>query len=125
MTLVQSNKAELLNHAIAALTGPLQNRYGFAWKGLLIRPPQSADEIVAEGHALRHCVGTGGYIKDMAQGQYFILFVRRSERPDEPFFTMEDSNNAVVQCRGQNNCAMPEEVAKFLAEFRKRKLKVE
>lgn len=35
-------------------------RYAFQWRGLLIRPAASQRELVAEGDALHHCVGTYG-----------------------------------------------------------------
>jgi hypothetical protein len=121
--LVRTNRAALLDKAIAAMAEALQNRYGFAWKGLIVRAPVSAAEIIAEGHALRHCAGTGAYIENMAKGQGCILFIRRIERPYDPFFTMEIRDEMVIQCRGANNCGMADDVRKFVAEFQRKKLR--
>jgi len=123
MLLYKADESDVLNKAIVDLCDPLQNRYGFAWKGMLVRSPVSVDEIVADGHALRHCVGTGSYIKNMAKGKCFILFVRRIEKPDDPFFTVELRYNMMIQCRGSNNCGMTEEVKPFIAQWQKKKLK--
>ena len=92
-------------------------------KGLLIVVPKCAEEIRKEGRALHHCVGT--YVERVARGETLILFVRREENPEEPYFTMEFKNGKVAQCRGKNNCAMPKDVKAFVEEFEKRMNKEE
>lgn len=74
-----------------------------AWEkdGLMIRLPVNGDEIVAEGKALHHCVG--GYVERMANGKTAILFIRRIDEPDTPFFTLEWLNGKVQQCKTLNN----------------------
>ncbi len=74
-----------------------------AWSadGLLIRPPVDAGDLVAEGSALIHCVGR--YVGDMAKGKTTILFIRRAEEPDKPFYTLEWRGGQVIQCRTKNN----------------------
>lgn len=67
-----------------------------------IRQPVSTDEIVAEGQKLSHCVG--GYAERHATGKLTIMFLRRKSAPDEPYYTMEVSNDyKIVQCRGYKN----------------------
>ena len=68
---------------------------------LLIRWPLTGDEIIREGQALHHCVG--GYVQRAADGVTTILFIRRKEDPDTPFFTLEWSGERVVQCKGTKN----------------------
>ena len=78
-----------------------------AWRyeadGLLIRPAADADELIAEGGALHHCVG--GYADRMADGETDIFFVRRLDAPDEPYYTLELKNRSVVQCRTLHNAS--------------------
>lgn len=78
-----------------------------AWRyeadGLLIRPAEDADELIAEGAALHHCVG--GYADRMADGETAIFFVRRLDEPDEPYYTLELKNRSVVQCRTLHNAS--------------------
>ena len=76
---------------------------GLCWErdGLLIRPAMTPDELTAEGTILHHCVG--GYVERMADGKTTILFVRRAEAPDVPFFTLEWKDGAVIQCRTLHN----------------------
>lgn len=120
MNLVETGKKELLDNAIHSLYEALYSRFYFVWKGMFIRPPTSTDEIIAEGHKLHHCVGTGSYIENMAKGKSCILFIRNVSNPDTPFFTMEFRDNSVSQCRGKNNCSMTKEVKKFLIAWQKK-----
>lgn len=76
--------------------------YEYSEDGLTVRLPKSMDEIVQEGAALSHCVG--GYAKRHANGQTTILFLRRSEEPDTPYYTMEiDKAGNIRQCYGYKN----------------------
>jgi maltose-binding protein MalE len=117
MKYVKAEKKELVDKAITSLYEPLYSRYFFVWKGLMIRPPTTTDEIIAEGHKLHHCIGSGNYIENMAKGNNCILFVRYAKQPDNPFFTMELRNNKVVQCRGKHNCGMTKEVKQFVTKW--------
>lgn len=71
--------------------------------GLLIRPAEDADELIAEGDSLHHCVG--GYADRMADGETAIFFVRQLDAPDEPYYTLELGNQSVVQCRTLYNAS--------------------
>lgn len=72
-------------------------RWRYEAGGLLIRPAADADELIAEGASLHHCVG--GYADRMADGETAIFFIRRADEPDEPYYTLELRNQSVVQCR--------------------------
>lgn len=52
----QKDKAN--DRAIVNAYSELKQQYGFHRDGLMIVPPRSAAEIIREGHALHHCVGT-------------------------------------------------------------------
>lgn len=65
----------------------LQKLYEFEFDGLLIKVPESAQEIVDEGKALAHCVG--GYAERHITGKLDILFLRDASRPDTPMVTIE------------------------------------
>ena len=79
--------------------------------GLLIRPCKSQLEMIAEGKALHHCVG--GYARTHAAGGTSILFVRKIDAPDIPYYTLEYSGGRVVQNRGNKNCSKTPEVQEF------------
>lgn len=80
---------------------------------LLIRPAASAAELRAEGEALGHCVG--GYADRVWKGICAILFIRKTDSPEDPFYTLElNSKGKVVQCRGKSNRDMTEAVKAFV-----------
>ena len=86
--------------------------------GLVLVVPRNGDEIKAEGETLHHCVG--GYVERVAKGETSIFFVRKTEAPEKPYFTMEYRENRVTQCRGYKNCGMPPEVEAFVKVFEKK-----
>ena len=81
--------------------------------GLLIRPCTDEAELIQEGKSLHHCVAS--YAKDHASGKTAILFIRKVEAPDKPFFTLEfdEKRQTVRQNRGLRNCDRTPEVAAF------------
>lgn len=87
-------------------------------KGLILVVPKDASDIKHEGEVLHHCVG--GYVNKVAKGETIILFVRKVDEPDTPYFTMEYRDNHVIQCRGSHNCEMPSEVKAFVNVFEKK-----
>lgn len=80
----------------------LQQKYGKVGAKYFIRIPQTPSEVIAEGQALHHCVGGYSYISEHAAGRNPILFLRRTDDPDTPFYTMEINvrTNAIIQCEG-------------------------
>ena len=117
--LLESKANAKYNRAIAKLSSKLNEQYGFKTKNLLIRAPKNANEITAEGQKLRHCVGRNDqdYIKDMANRETIILFVRQISKPDKPFYTVEITDNKIRQVRGYDNEGKTPEVEKFMKQF--------
>lgn len=81
----------------------LRRQYCFSACGLVLRPYESAGEVIAEGHALDICIGT--YAEGYLAGRNIICCLRRAEEPDEPWRAVEFStrDGAVVQDRGYKN----------------------
>jgi len=77
---------------------------------------QSPGQLLAEGEALHHCVGKMGYDKKVVDGQSLIFFVRRADKLDEPFVTMEYSpkTHKVLQLYGKGNTRPSEEVQNYI-----------
>lgn len=105
---------------IFAENADVKDAFAIKGKGLILRVPQSADEIKEEGSKLHHCVGT--YIERVARGETMILFIRKDSDPDTPYYTLEWQNNQVVQCRGSHNKNMTAEVKAFVEVFEKKML---
>ena len=106
----------IYNKRIAADFERLEQRYHFQSGGLLVTAPHSADELVTEGHKLRHCVG--GYIKKVACNDCTILFIREAKRPDKPFCTVELQNGDIYQARVYKNHQPPAKVQRFIDRWK-------
>ena len=81
-------------------------------KKLQIVCPKQTDDLIAEGQALHHCVGT--YIERVAAKKCLIVFVRRVEEPKKPYVTVEVRNGKIEQIHGDHNSDPTEEVKKFV-----------
>lgn len=76
--------------------------YEYSDNGLIVRLPRSIEEIIHEGSVLSHCVG--GYAERHAKGQTTIVFLRKADEPDKPYYTMEiDKASNIRQCYGYKN----------------------
>ena len=102
--------------AMEAVSGHLD----FEQDGMKIILPTTPDEIVAEGHALHHCVG--GYTDRVARKECIILFLRQCDNLEKPFYTVEIRNRQAVQVRGLRNCDATPEVKRFMDQFERRVL---
>ena len=108
-------KDELMVKGFQIAAKQIMKQFSFSAGGIMIVVPQTADDLTNEGKTLCHCVRT--YAERVARGETVILFVRKVEEPEKPYFTMEVSNGRIVQLRGKNNCAPKEDVRKFEKEF--------
>lgn len=79
----------------------LRRKYEFTFDGLTIIVPKTGAEIIAEGKAMKHCVG--GYADRHLLGKTTILFLRREEKSEKPFVTIEMNGEKLVQARGYMN----------------------
>lgn len=78
----------------------LRNKYFYMADGYVIRPANSAKEIVQEGRRLHHCVGGNGYLDKHNRGESYILFLRQEERQEIPYITVEIRNETIIQWYG-------------------------
>lgn len=69
--------------------------------GLLVKVPETAEELIKEGKKLHNCLAT--YVDRVARGETSIFFIRRIDEPDKPFYAMEYSNGQVRQLYTYNN----------------------
>ena len=81
--------------------------------------PKRASDLVEEGSALHHCVGT--YVEEHASGETTIVFIRNSDKLDRPLYTMEFRKKDIVQIRAKYNKKPPNEVFEA-AEIWKKKV---
>ncbi len=103
----------------------LRNQYFYEDDDYLIRPARSAEEIVAEGRVLHHCVGGDGYLNKHNTGQSTILFLRSKSAPETPYITIEISGTKIWQWYGIRD-TKPDEIAverwlrKYIKELKER-----
>lgn len=76
--------------------------------------------MIIEGKILDHCVGS--YAKRHADGQTTIFFIRKTDDPETPYYTLEYDFECmcILQNRGFKNCAPPEEVRAFAEKWNER-----
>lgn len=93
---------ERLNKLAAKLYDQRKEKFEYADDNFSIVVPKEMNKITKEGVYLHHCVG--GYISRVAEGRTNILFLRKNEEIDIPFFTIEVSNNnEIIQIHGLYN----------------------
>ena len=78
--------------------------------------PKSPSELIAEGAALSHCVGT--YVNRYINGMSKIFFMRESDNIDTPLVTIElNSENSLMQARGKFNREITAEERAFILKW--------
>ena len=89
--------------------------YSYSNDKLMIRPCHDESELIAEGKILEHCVAS--YAKSHASGKTSIFFIRHTDAPDEPFYTLEWKDNKIIQDHGHKNKLQTEEIKEFENEW--------
>ena len=98
-----------LDKTTAAWAEKLEPKYRFSVLGLTLRPLRSAQEVIYEGNALHHCVGS--YVQHYAGKGTILCALRPDTDPEKPWHTVEFSakDGRLIQCRGRNNNTKPED----------------
>jgi hypothetical protein len=84
--------------------------------GFAIVIARSPEDLIQEGKALHHCVGSMGYDQKFIKEETLIFFIRNSTDPDTPFVTMEYSlqSKKILQCYADHNSHPDETVLNFV-----------
>lgn len=87
------------------------------WGGMLIRPVDSAEEIVREGEEMHNCVA--GYADRHADGHSIIMVLRRADEPRKPWHTVEldPETLACKQCYAAYNHGREPEADEFMKKY--------
>ena len=76
----------------------LKEKYEFSAGEYQIVAPKSIDDILYEGDTLHHCVNkTDNYFDRIASKESYILFLRKKENPEVPFYTLEVEPNGTIR----------------------------
>lgn len=98
----------------------IAGQFDFETDGMKIVYPATPDDVVKEGHALHHCVGS--YVDRVVNNECVILFLRLCSDPSRSFYTIEIRGNKLVQVRGTGNCSATPEVNRFIKSWEQRVL---
>lgn len=87
------------------------------YKGMFIRPIDSAEEIVREGEEMHNCVA--GYADRHADGETIIMVLRRCSEPRTPWHTVEIDPKTLEcrQCYAARNHEREPEAAEFMERY--------
>lgn len=90
---------------IGALKKDLDAIYGYDDGQYAVTAPRSAGDIIEEGRSLHHCVGGDNYLRKHNEGISFILFMRKAETMDTPYYTLEidPGTDRILQYYGLND----------------------
>jgi hypothetical protein len=97
--------------------------YETAFDGFSFIFPKELNDLVVEGKTLHHCVGGSNYVEGHKTGRTTIIFIRRSDEIDKPFYTMEFNHNQIIQVRGKHNKDATVDVNKAVDKWLAWKLK--
>lgn len=98
----------------------LRKRYFYEDDNYIIRPARSAEEIVAEGRILHHCVGGDNYLQKHNVGTTYILMLRLKEEIETPYITIEIDGERprIVQWYGSHDRKPDEKtIQKWLDDY--------
>lgn len=90
-------------------------------KYMIVVPKKNID-IVKEGRELHHCAGASDrYFDRIAQNETYICFLRKTEEPNRPYYTVEvEPGGTIRQHRGMDDEEPEiEEVKPFLREWQR------
>ena len=70
-------------------------KYEYTGKDLSIVAPRESTELAIEGGTLSHCVA--GFIDPVIRGTENVLFIRRNDMLNTPYYTMAISNDGCIE----------------------------
>lgn len=100
----------------------IKEKFEYVGEGFFIKVPERIVDIIAEGNYLHHCAGaTDRYFDRIKSNETYICFLRKTEEPDLPFYTVEvEPGGTIRQHRGMFDEEPELEVVKpFLKEWQK------
>lgn len=97
----QASKMAAKYPHVNAICVELQEKYAYSDDDYTVLAPQDIFEIIKEGRMLHHCVGNDGagerYYDRMERRESFIMFLRRTEEPNDPYYTLEIEPDGTVR----------------------------
>ena len=95
---VQIGEIMLTHPRVESILQSLIPKYSYAGKEYLVAVPAGVEDIIQEGRYLEHCIASSQrYWDRIEQGEGYLLFLRKADAPDTPYYTMEVEPNGTVR----------------------------
>ncbi|EOS72119.1 MAG: hypothetical protein HFG77_07600 [Hungatella sp.] len=98
----------------------LQEKYEYSNKTYTILAPRTVKDILEEGQALHHCIDKKKeYFERINNQESFILFLRKTKQPDQPYYTLEVEPGGVIRQKRTEYDRQKKDIDKASAFLRK------
>lgn len=107
---------------VEAVMKRIHDIYTYAGKEYLIRVPERINEIIKDSQKLHHCAaGSERYYERIQAEETYIVFLRKAEKPEEPFYTLEVEPGGTIRQKRSMYNRQPdvEKLTPFLREWQK------
>lgn len=98
---IQAEQMEKKYPHVNGICKEIQEKYAYADEIYTITAPSNVLDILKEGRMLHHCVGNDGagerYYDRMERRESFVLFLRRTDEPNDPYYTLEVEPDGTVR----------------------------
>lgn len=106
---------------IDGICGEIREKYGYEEKKYSIVVPEKIEDIIREGQVLGHCLHSSDrYFERIHIRESYIVFLRRTEEPDKPYYTLEiepDGTARQKRTAGDNLNADFDETKNFIRRW--------
>ena len=76
----------------------LAAKYGYAGGEYVITAPTCVEDVIREGTCLHHCIANSDrYWERIERKESYLLFLRKAQEPEAPYYTMEVEPNGTVR----------------------------
>ena len=118
-----ARKTEQEYPKVAGILREIKDVYSFSGEKYTVIVPESILDIMVEGKALNHCVGTSTrYLERIERRESYVMFLRKNTALQQSYYTLEvEPGGTVRQKRTQNDRQHPdiEDAKKFLRQWQK------
>ncbi len=98
----------------------LQEKYEYSNQTYTVLAPKSIKDILEEGQALHHCIDKKKeYFEWINNQESFILFLRKTKQPDQPYYTLEVEPGGVIRQKRTEYDRQKKDIDKASAFLRK------
>ena len=108
---------------IRGIYASLAGKYAYGNEKYTISLPTGIADIIVEGEILHHCIASvDRYYERIESNESYLMFLRRTDKPDEPYYTLEVEPGGTVRQKRtyydrQNHDI--QEATEFLKEWQK------